>query len=111
MLARCFRNYFDVRSYLKKTNDLKISKEVTGKEQCVMVKDFLLNSVAGSRIVSQKVRKKIYTLYGNEISKNCSISPACFLGYGKGKLHVGEGVFINYNCFFDFFGETVRKLR
>lgn len=70
-----------------------------------MIKDFLLNSVAGSRIVSQKVRKKIYTLYGNEISKNCSISPACFLGYGKGKLHVGEDVFINYNCFFDLGGQ------
>lgn len=63
--------------------------------------DFWLNFIAGGCCCPIRLRILIYRLMGNEIGKKCYLSPRCFLGPGNGRIHVGGGTFINYNCWFD----------
>jgi len=65
-----------------------------------MSKDFTLNYIASGIICNRYIRVRIYKFFGNNI-QTYEFSPRCFLGYGKGKLYVGTGTFVNYNCFFD----------
>lgn len=66
-----------------------------------IISDFWLNSLAGSYLCPRSLRAVLYRITGNEIGRKAQLSPHLFLGPGKGKLHVGGGTFINYNCFFD----------
>lgn len=69
------------------------------------VKDILQNSVANSNFTPPLVRNFIYSLYGH---KCCgTINAGAFLGFGKGKLILGKGSSVNYNCFFDLGDDVV----
>lgn len=63
--------------------------------------DLLQNWLAAGVACPIKMRPTLYRLSGNKIGKGCYLSPRMFLGPGPGKLIVGGGTFINYNCWFD----------
>lgn len=63
--------------------------------------DLLQNWIAAGVACPKKIRPALYRLAGNKIGKQCHLSPRVFLGPGPGKLTVGGGTFINYNCWFD----------
>ena len=54
-----------------------------------IIMDFWQNSLAGSYLCPRFLRAILYKIAGNEIGKKVQLSPHLFLGYGKGKLHVG----------------------
>lgn len=66
------------------------------------ISSFIVNRIASLPIVSFKLRRKTYKLFGLEIGDSL-ISPGCFFGNIKhySKIKIGNNVFINYNCFFD----------
>lgn len=67
-----------------------------GGRDCI--KDFLLNTIAGSPLCSFYVRRKIYALYGHKVD---IVYSNCTLGEGPGHLVVGKGSYCNHRCFFD----------
>lgn len=66
----------------------------------IILKDSIQNGIAASVLCPKFLRIRIYRLFGHKIELNCNFSPRCYLGYGKGKLNIGKGSFINYNTFF-----------
>ena len=67
----------------------------------IICSDLLQNWLAAGVACPIKIRRVLYRIAGNKIGKNCYISPRIFIGPGPGKLSVGGGTFINYNCWFD----------
>lgn len=66
----------------------------------------LINSVAGSHICPNRLRKKIYNAFGHKVYGN--VMAGCFLGAGPhGKLFLGKGSYINYKCFLDLGGNII----
>lgn len=63
-----------------------------------LVRDMMVNGVAGAYGCPKKLRRMIYNLYGNQIETDFLFAK-CFLGGGK--LSVGKNSFINFRCFFD----------
>lgn len=64
----------------------------------VILRDLFINSIAASYVMPKQLRCFIYKLYGMKI-KSANICPKSF--FGSNHIDIGEGVFINYNCFFD----------
>lgn len=63
-----------------------------------IVRDIIINKIASSKLVSNKIRVLIYKLCGLKIcTKN--IKPDCFMGGTD--ITIGKDTFINYGCFFD----------
>lgn len=67
----------------------------------LILSDLLQNWLAAGIVCPKRIRIVLYRLAGNKIGKDCSLAPRIFLGPGPGKLFVGGGTFINYNCWFD----------
>ena len=65
----------------------------------IYFKDILLNSVSASCWCPRRLRNWIYSSFGHKIVG--IVQPKCFLGYGHGRLFVGEKSRVNYSCFFD----------
>lgn len=63
-----------------------------------MRNDLLLNRIAGSPLVSPRIRWRLYKLLGVEVGPS-RIYSGLFLG-GR-NITIGSGVFINHGCFID----------
>lgn len=72
-----------------------------------MLKNFATNLVAASILCPRRIRILIYKACGHEVSDLSTINPRCFLGAGKGKLTIEEGVMINYSCWLDLGADIV----
>lgn len=73
----------------------------------IMFIDFVQNVLASSYLCPMKIRIFVLNMCGNRICYDCDFSPKSFLGWGKGKLIVGEKTFINYNAFFDLGNDII----
>lgn len=95
----------------KDDDKMKHNIKVILKECRFIISDFWNNVIAASVLCPWKIRAFFYRVSGNFIGRNCHLAPRLFLGPGDGKLHVGGGTFINYDCWFDladdiFIGEN-----
>lgn len=69
------------------------------------MKDFLVNYVAAGVLCPNYLRYVIYKMAGFNLGIKISIKPRNYFGVGKVHLMIGEGSFINYNCWFDLGGD------
>jgi maltose O-acetyltransferase len=61
-------------------------------------RDIFINGLAASNFTPVFIRIMFYKLYGIDI-KSKIIRSGCF--FGKPRVAIGKGTFINYNCFFE----------
>jgi maltose O-acetyltransferase len=64
----------------------------------IILRDCIVNGLAGACICPRSLRVMIYRLWGMKISTK-AICSKCF--FGGNKLSINEGSFITYKCFFD----------
>lgn len=60
--------------------------------------NWFINCLCSSIIIPNVIRKRLYRLAGLKI-RRARIYPRCF--FGSKNIEIGDGSFINYNCFFD----------
>ncbi len=64
----------------------------------VLIRDLIFNIIAASILTPMRIRKLIYNMGGMDIRTNL-IAPRIFMGGNM--VSIGEGSYVNYNCFFD----------
>ena len=67
-----------------------------------MWRDFYVNCLASSPLVSSRVRRLLYRSYGVNVGRWTTIAPHCFVG--NRFIAIGERTFLNYGCFLDNLG-------
>jgi maltose O-acetyltransferase len=73
----------------------------------ITLKDIFLNKFCGGYILPERIRRTLYRLFAMEIGK-ARIRPNCFFeGNSLDKIKIGDGVFINYDCFFSCNAELI----
>lgn len=65
-------------------------------------RDLYYNKICSSNLISNKIRKVLYTRGGVHIGKGVTISAGCFVG--NKNLVIGDNTFINYNVWFNTAG-------
>lgn len=77
---------------------------VLKRELDIFLRDAIVNGIASSNLTPRLIRIIIYKIYGMDL-KSFGIRGGCF--FGRPRVSVGRGTFINYNCFF----EATHKIR
>lgn len=67
------------------------------------LRDLLVNSVAGSVLTPRAVRYVLYRLARLDVRTPGIFSSCTFVGFGG--LHIGEGSFVNRDCYFESIDE------
>lgn len=65
-----------------------------------ILQNVLMNQIGASMLVSGRLRQLIYCVCGARVRTRW-IAPRCF--FGGANISVGQGTFINYDCFLDTF--------
>ncbi len=69
-----------------------------GRNVDIIVRDTLVNSVAGAVFMPYPLRYAIYRLYGVQ-TQTARIRARCW--FNGSNVSIGRGSFVNYGCFFD----------
>ncbi|MFP7470594.1 DapH/DapD/GlmU-related protein [Niallia taxi] len=73
-------------------------KKVLFRIKLVLLRDFIVNTIASFVIVPRRIRVAIYRIYGMDINTKY-IQGKCF--FGGNNIKIGKGTTVNYQCFFD----------
>ncbi|MDH6244469.1 maltose O-acetyltransferase [Mycobacterium sp. OTB74] len=65
----------------------------------LLARDFVKNGLLANGLIPSRIRVIILRLTGAEIGRRATIAPMCFIG--SGPFALGDGSYINYQCFLD----------